>query len=29
VVESPSPAEDPVAAEMRKITDQLRDQGRL
>ncbi len=23
------PAEDPVAAEMRKITDQLRDQGRM
>ena len=23
------PAEDPVAAEMRKLTDQLRDQGRL
>jgi uncharacterized membrane protein len=26
---APAPAEDPVAAEMRKITDQLRDQGRL
>ena len=25
---APAPAEDPVAAEMRKITEQLRDQGR-
>ena len=24
-----APAEDPVAAEMRKLTDQLRDQGRM
>ena len=26
---APAPAEDPVAAEMRKLTEQLRDQGRL
>jgi hypothetical protein len=26
---APAPAEDPVAAEMRKITEQLRDQGRM
>ena len=26
---APGPAEDPVAAEMRKLTEQLRDQGRL
>jgi hypothetical protein len=26
---APAPAEDPVAAEMRKLTEQLRDQGRM
>ena len=26
---APPPAEDPVAAEMRKLTDQLREQGRM